>query len=59
MLGGSHVARLFTPMPTSSNNVVCNVHSVITQKTVFLCFNILENQFFAAECYFSECYIVS
>jgi len=46
MLDGSYTACLYTPVPTSSYNLVSAVQSVISQKTVFLCFSILENPFF-------------
>jgi hypothetical protein len=58
MLDGSFTACLSTPVPTSSNNLVSTLHSVISQKTVFLYFNILETPFFTAECCSSECCIV-
>jgi len=54
MLDGSHTACHYTPVPTSNNNLVSTVHSVISQKTVFLYFNLLENPFFTAECCSSE-----
>jgi hypothetical protein len=59
MLDGPYTAGLYIPLPTSSNNLVSTVHSVINQKTVFLYFYILENACLAVECYCSGSCIVS